>query len=64
MGADEGERTWTTMKIIFGGGPIIFGKRQGGPRGGARSFGMRPVPKSQMRKRRKRLALFPEVMLA
>ena len=63
-GADEGERTWTIMRIVFGVGPIISGKRQGGPRGGAMSFGMRPVPKSQMRKRRKRLALFPEVMPA
>jgi hypothetical protein len=53
-----------TMRIIFGAEPIIFGKRQAGPRGGARSFGMPPVPKSQMRKRRKRLALFPEVMPA
>ena len=49
------------MRIVFGVGPIISGKRQGGPKGGATSFGMRPVPKSQMRKRRKRLALFPEV---
>jgi len=52
------------MRIIFGVGPINFGKRQGGPRGGATTFGMRPVPKSQMRKRRKRLALFPEVIPA
>jgi hypothetical protein len=52
------------MRIVFGVGPIIFGKRQGGQRGGATSFGTRPVPKSQMRKRRKRLALFPEVMPA
>jgi hypothetical protein len=52
------------MRIIFGVGPIIFGKRQGGPRGGATSFGTRPVPKSRMLKQRRRLALFPEVMLA
>ena len=52
------------MRIIFGVGPINFGKRQGGPRGGATTFGMRPVPKSQMRKHRMRLALLPQAMLA
>jgi hypothetical protein len=52
------------MRIIFGVGPIIFGKRQDGPRGGATSFGTRPVPKSRLRKQRKRLALLPAVMPA
>jgi hypothetical protein len=52
------------MRIIFSVGPINFGKRQGGLRGGATTFGMRPVPKSQMRKHRMRLTLFPKVMPA
>ena len=52
------------MKIIFGVGPIIFGKRQGGQRGGATSFGARPAPKSQVRKQRRLLALLPAVMPA
>jgi hypothetical protein len=52
------------MRIIFGVGPINFGKRQVGPRGGATIFGMRPVPKSQMRKHQMRLTLFPKVMRA
>jgi hypothetical protein len=53
---DHEDRIWRRAYHLW--------EEAGRPEGGATSFGMRPVPKSQMRKRRKRLVLFPEVMPA